>query len=132
MLPRKAMITPPSKNPIELLHVDICGPFAKSTISGRTSTKPIHGITSFLTVVDDYTRYVWTPLLSDNGEAPTKLLELVNLLENQLSPLKVKRIRLDQALEFHGNEMKKLMVPRGIVVEVPGSYAHEQNPKRSG
>ena len=129
MLPRKAIHTPPSSNPIELLHVDICGPFVKSTIPGRTSTKPVYGITSFLTVVDDFTRYVWTPLLADNGEASKKLLDLVILLENQLSPLKVKRIRLDQAFEFHGNEIKKLLVPRGIQVEIAGSYAHEQNPK---
>jgi hypothetical protein len=129
LLGKQTMLKPPSTSPIELLHVDICGPFVKSTIAGRTSTKSVYGITNFPTVVDDYTRYVWTPLLADNGEAPKKLLDLIILPEDQQSPRKVKRIRLDQALEFHGEEIKKIFVPRGIEVETTGSYAHEQNPK---
>ena len=43
---------------------------------------------------------------------------------------KIKRIRWDQALEFYSEDIKKKITgPRGIFVETPGAYAHEQNPK---
>jgi hypothetical protein len=42
------------------------------------------GATCFLTIVDDYSRFVWTIFLKTRGEAGQKLLDFVNLVENQL------------------------------------------------
>ena len=42
---------------------------------------------------------------------------------------KVKRLRLDQALEFYGESVQSVIKPRGIAIDPSGAYAHEQNPK---
>ena len=80
--------------------------------------------------MDDYSRYVWTLFLVTRDEVPVKLLELINLVRNQsYYGHKVKRIRLDQALELHSVEIGKIVKPRGISLQPTGSHAHEQNAK---
>lgn len=117
-------------SPLQLLHIDLCGPFDKSQLKGRLPADAPTGSQYFIVIVDDFTRYVWIGFLKTKDEAAEKILEMINQMEKERTDgLKVVRIRLDQALEFHGDSVKQITSPRGITVEVPGAYAHEQNPK---
>ena len=48
-----------SSNPFDLLHCDLWGPFATSTVDG---------FRFFLTIVDDFTRCTWIYLLKNKSE----------------------------------------------------------------
>ena len=59
---------------LELLHADLCGPITPST----------HGQKRYIfVVIDDYTRYMWTMLLREKGEAFNKFKRLRSLIEKE-------------------------------------------------
>jgi len=71
----------------ELIHVDIWGPVATSSVDG---------FKYFLTVVDDFTRFTWIHLLKFKYDVKTVLPSFILLIENQFS-LKLKKVRFDNA-----------------------------------
>jgi hypothetical protein len=74
----------------ELLHCDIWGPLA---------TPSVHGHKYFLTIVDDYTRFVWILLLKTKAEVSLKLQQFIIMIENQFHTTP-KYIRSDNGPEF--------------------------------
>ena len=79
-----------SSKPLELINVDIWGPF-------RFHTR-LHHI-GFITMVDDFTRFTWTFLIKQKSEFPLLIKEFVTLVEHQFNA-KVKTIRSDNAKEI--------------------------------
>ncbi|PNX95813.1 retrovirus-related Pol polyprotein from transposon TNT 1-94 [Trifolium pratense] len=75
---------------LELLHMDIWGPF---------STPTPHGHRYFLTIVDDFSRFTWIVLLKGKFETASKIKDFINLVENQFGS-KVKILRSDNGPEF--------------------------------
>jgi len=75
----------------ELLHLDIWGPLAIPSL---------HGHKYFLTIVDDFSRYVWIVLLKPKAEVSLHVQNFITLIENQhhITP---KTIRTDNGPEFH-------------------------------
>jgi len=75
----------------ELLHLDIWGPLA---------IQFLHGHKYFLTIVDDYSRYVWIVLLKSKAEVSLHVQNFITLIENQhyITP---KTIRTDNGPEFN-------------------------------
>ncbi|KAG7554602.1 Retrotransposon Copia-like N-terminal [Arabidopsis suecica] len=76
---------------LELLHIDIWGPF---------SVESIDGYRYFLTIVDDHSRATWVYLLRNKSEVLTVFPAFITLVENQLN-LKVKSVRSDNAPELN-------------------------------
>ncbi|KAK2387257.1 putative mitochondrial protein [Trifolium repens] len=74
----------------ELLHCDIWGPLA---------TPSIHGHKYFLTIVDDFTRFVWLILLKTKAEVSDKLQQFIIMIETQFNTTP-KFIRTDNGPEF--------------------------------
>jgi hypothetical protein len=70
---------------LELLHMDIWGPF---------STPTTHGHKYFLTVMDDFSRFTWVILLKGKYETASKIQEFIQFSENHFGH-KVKFLRSD-------------------------------------
>lgn len=79
----------------ELLHVDILGPHPHS----------IHNGCKFLTIVDDFSRSIWVPLLSHKSNA-TPLLKTFIVSVERLFDAKFKVGRSYNGLDFHSDPIK--------------------------
>ena len=60
--------------PLELIHLDICGPM---------NVKSRHGVSYFLTYIDDYTRYGYVQLIAHHYETLDCFKHFVAEVENQ-------------------------------------------------
>ncbi|GJT35045.1 retrovirus-related pol polyprotein from transposon TNT 1-94 [Tanacetum coccineum] len=75
---------------LELLHMDLFGPFAVQSYGGNRYT---------LFIVDDYSRYTWNRFLTDKTEAFDQFKIFSRKIQNQLGCLIVS-IRTDHGREF--------------------------------
>ena len=85
--------TVPSIKKLQLIHGDLCGQITPSTQAGK----------SYIFVLIDYTRYMWTILLENKSEAFTKFKKLRILVEHETRK-KIQTIRTDRVGEFTSNE----------------------------
>ncbi|CAE5963143.1 unnamed protein product [Arabidopsis arenosa] len=90
-----------SKNPFDLVHLDVWGPF---------SVVSTEGFRYFLTLVDDCSRVTWVYLLKSKSDVLTVFPSFLNLVETQYSQ-KVKAIRSDNAPEL---SFTSLLASKGI------------------
>jgi transposase InsO family protein len=79
-----------AQSKFDMLHCDIWGPLAISSV---------HGHKYFLTIVDDYSRFVWILLLKSKAEVSLKLQNFILMIENQFHTVP-KIIRTDNGPEF--------------------------------
>ena len=93
-----------TKQPLELFHLDILGPFKYPS---RTICK------MFITIVDDFSRMTWIFLIKSKSKFPQIFMQFVKLIENQMS-LKVKAVRSDNAGELTKGEALKFYLDHGI------------------
>ncbi|GKA96848.1 ribonuclease H-like domain-containing protein, partial [Tanacetum coccineum] len=93
-----------SVKPGELVHLDLWGPY-------RVSSR--EGFKYFLTIVDDYSRAVWTYLLKTKDEVFDCLVNFIKLIHNQFDA-KIKTIRSDNGTEFVNKKMFTLFSDLGI------------------
>jgi hypothetical protein len=91
-----------ASNKFELLHFDIWGPL---------SIPSIHGHRYFLTVLDDYSRFVWIIPFKIKSEVSSLVQNFVCMVENQFDA-KVKKIRSDNGPEFN---LKQFFDSKGII-----------------
>lgn len=75
----------------DLIHCDVWGPF---------STPTHDGFRYFLTIVDDFSRFVWTFLLTQKSEVHTVMTQFFSTIHTQFSK-KIKVMRSDNAPEFN-------------------------------
>ena len=79
-----------SKNPFDLVHCDVWGPY---------HTPTYNGMRYFLTIVDDCTRFTWVYLLHNKSEATNHLVQFFTLIETQFGKT-IKQVRSDNAKEL--------------------------------
>jgi hypothetical protein len=77
--------------PFELIHCDIWGPYHVPTLDNQKY---------FLTIVDDFTRCTWVFLMKQKSETVSLIQSFFTLIKTQFSAT-IKKIRLDNGLEFH-------------------------------
>ncbi|XP_052621693.1 uncharacterized protein LOC128127282 [Lactuca sativa] len=75
--------------PLELLHIDLCGPAKTQTIQGKKY---------ILVVVDGFSRFTWVFFLRLKSEAPEEMINFIKQIELKLKR-PVRRIRSDNGLE---------------------------------
>nr|GEV88633.1 retrotransposon protein, putative, Ty1-copia subclass [Tanacetum cinerariifolium] len=90
---------------------------------GLFGKKSLGGKWYFLSIVDDYSRWVWVYLHRFKHEAFEKFKKWKQLVENQIGRM-VKKLRMDNGLELGNREFKQLCIESGIsrhliVVETP-------------
>lgn len=104
-----------TKRPLELVHIDLCGPM--STVTPR-------GNKYFMTVIDDYSRFTAAYLLKEKSEAANKIRQYVRWTEN-LFGYKVSAIRSDG--EYANKELLQFYESEGIKAQFTTLYAPQQN-----
>ena len=102
---------------LELLHGDLCGP-----ISPRTST----GNRYIFVGIDDNTRYMWTILLKEKGEAFEKFKKLKEVIEKEIGK-KIGTFRTDRGGEFVSKEFNSFCDLSGIRLHLTAPYTPQQN-----
>ncbi|XP_070035124.1 uncharacterized protein [Nicotiana tomentosiformis] len=102
---------------LELLHVDLWGPYHI----------PIQdNYRNFLAIVDDFSRSTWTHLLSCKSNTFHAIKDFLSMIENQFGT-SVKTIRSDNGLEFVNNETMTYFQEKGIVHQKICPYTPQQN-----
>ena len=77
---------------LEIIHTDICGPFP---------VKSLDGYDSFITFIDDYSRFGYIYPIKERSEALDKLKIFKAKVENQHN-LKIKVLKSDRGGEYYG------------------------------
>jgi hypothetical protein len=102
--------------PMELLHMDVAGPFDEG----------LDGSRYWLTIVDDSTGWIEViPIPRRQGFVIESLRFFLD--HNERPERKCRRIRLDRIPEQVGEEMKFILFSRAIQPEVTGVDQHHQN-----
>ena len=114
-LPKKSITK--SKERLELLHTDLCGPIHVESLGGRQY---------FLTITDDFSRYKTVYFLKRKEEALGIFQDYVNKMEN-FTESKVKSARSDNGGEYISNEFLDYCAQKGIHHEFSNPYTPEQN-----
>ncbi|CAI7907340.1 unnamed protein product [Closterium sp. NIES-54] len=109
---------PPSKKPLELVHMDLVGPLPVQGHKGERY---------FLTIVDDWSRLMWAyPLKQKDHAASTIKEDWLPFVEKQADCV-VKRIRTDRGGEFLGAETTAWHKKQGIQRELTTTYSPQFN-----
>ncbi|KAJ9566752.1 hypothetical protein OSB04_002718 [Centaurea solstitialis] len=78
------------QSPLEMIHMDLCGPMRIQSISGKKY---------ILVMVDEYSRYTWLEFLRMKSEAPELIIKFIKRIQVLLQ-LPVRKIRSDNGTEF--------------------------------
>ncbi|GFY20223.1 retrovirus-related Pol polyprotein from transposon TNT 1-94 [Trichonephila clavipes] len=106
-----------SKRPLELLHMELCGPMP---------TKSQGGNKYFLSIIDDYSRKVTVFPIRNKSDVFHTFIRFQKRAERFLSK-KVIAVRTDGGLEFCNKDMDNFLTELGINHEVTNSYSPEMN-----
>ncbi|UYV70930.1 K02A2.6-like [Cordylochernes scorpioides] len=106
-----------SSQSLDLLHVDLIGPIQPISI-GKAKY--------ILTIVDDYSKNIFTNLLKSKSDTPDAIKNFIERIENSLER-KVKSIRSDNGLEFVNSNLKSYFTTKGIEHQKTTFYSPEQN-----
>ena len=102
---------------LELVHSDVCGPMR---------TRSIGGAVSFVTFIDDKSRYVDVFFLKAKSEVKECFLKYKALAENE-TECQIKTLRTDNGLEYCGAELTKEIEQAGIRRERTVAHTPQQN-----
>ncbi|KAG7572544.1 Ribonuclease H-like superfamily [Arabidopsis suecica] len=102
---------------LELIHGDLCGPITPSTSAGNRY---------IFVLIDDYSRYMWTILLKEKGDAFVKFKNFKQLVEQE-SGASIKTFRTDRGGEFVSQEFNAFCNDSGIQRHLTAPYTPQQN-----
>ncbi|KAE8991458.1 hypothetical protein PR002_g20843 [Phytophthora rubi] len=108
-----------ASKPLRRLQVDCC------TVNEPT----IDGCTSFLLVVDEFSRYKWLFLLRQKSEAKQHIIALVNrlLVKYRDRKWRVEEIHSDQGGEFDNSDIQEYCDSEGITLTSTNGYTPQEN-----
>ncbi|GFU50324.1 retrovirus-related Pol polyprotein from transposon TNT 1-94 [Trichonephila clavipes] len=106
-----------SKRPLELLHMDLCGPMPTESQGGNKY---------FLSIIDDYSRKVTVFPIRNKSDVFHTFIRFQKRAERFLSK-KVIAVRTDGGLEFCNKDMDNFLTELGIKHEVTNSFTPEMN-----
>ncbi|KAL0313119.1 UNVERIFIED_CONTAM: hypothetical protein Sradi_5711200, partial [Sesamum radiatum] len=89
----------------DLVHMDLWGPYTAHSISGGTY---------ILTLLDDFSRCLWTFLIKQKSQVPSTLKTFCVMIQNQFN-YTIKTLRSDNGTEFINYECQALCSGFGII-----------------
>ncbi|UYV73409.1 hypothetical protein LAZ67_10003086 [Cordylochernes scorpioides] len=116
-LPFKEIDSKQSTKPLDLIHMDLIGPFQHESI-GRAIY--------VLNIIDDFSRKIFPKFLKSKSETFAKLKEFIELIEN-IKGTKIKRIRSDNGGEFTSRQLSFYLIEKGIEHQFTTFYSPSQN-----
>ncbi|KAJ9536658.1 hypothetical protein OSB04_un000131 [Centaurea solstitialis] len=105
------------QSPLEMLHMDLCGPMRIQSISGKKY---------ILVMVDEYSRYTWLEFLRMKSEDPELIIKFIKRIQVLLQ-LPVRKIRSDNGTEFKNATLDAYLTSVGISHNFSGAYTPQQN-----
>lgn len=102
---------------LDLIHGDLCGPISPQTPSRRRYV---------FVLIDDHSRYMWSILLNEKGEAFEKFKHFKAVVEKETGTT-IKMLRTDRGGEFISSEFKVFCETTGIVRHFTAPYSPQQN-----
>jgi hypothetical protein len=109
---------PSTEKPLQLVHMDLCGPSRKEG-TGKENY--------FMLIIDDYSRLTWVAFLKEKSEALEKFKVFKALIENQTGK-RLKAVRSDRGGEFSSGNFKEFCDKHGIKRE----YTIPKTPQQNG
>lgn len=106
-----------SKNILDLIHTDLCGPMKTQTHSKKRY---------LLTFIDDFSRFTKIYLLRNKSEVNAKMMEFVELMKTQFEK-KPKQFHSDRGGEYINEEIHKYLVAEGIESSYTSPYTPQLN-----
>nr|GEW16119.1 zinc finger, CCHC-type [Tanacetum cinerariifolium] len=106
-----------SKNPLDLVYGDLCGPISPATHSGKKLI--------FL-LVDDCTRFMWAYFLTSKDETLSTFKEFRPWIEMELR-IRIRMLRTNKGGEFTSNEFTRYCKENGIARQLTTPYSSQQN-----
>lgn len=106
-----------SNKPLQLIHMDLCGPLPNTAIGGYRY---------FLTITDDYSRKVNTYPVKEKRDVFKVFSGYQKRVERFLNH-KIVSVKTDNGLEFCNKEFDKMFEELGIRAERTNVYTPEQN-----
>ena len=103
--------------PLELIHIDICGPITPTTLGGSQY---------FLLIIDEFSRLTWVSMLQCKSDAFEAFKHFKNLAETE-KRMKIKTLKLDRGGEFTSDEFSKYCLEHGIKRQLTAPYSPQQN-----
>ncbi|UYV83386.1 hypothetical protein LAZ67_23000842 [Cordylochernes scorpioides] len=116
-LPFKEIDSKQSTKPLDLIHMDLIGPFQHESI-GRAIY--------VLNIVDDFSRKIFPKFLKSKSETFAKLKEFIEIIEN-IKGTKIKRIRSDNGGDFTNRQLSSYLIEKGIEYQFRTFYSLSQN-----
>nr|GEZ94429.1 zinc finger, CCHC-type [Tanacetum cinerariifolium] len=106
-----------SKNPLDLVYGDLCGPISPATHSGNKFI--------FL-LVDDCIRFMWAYFRTSKDQAFSTFKEFRQQIEMEMR-MKLRMLRTNRGGEFTSNEFTKYCKENGIARQLTTPYSLQQN-----
>uniref|UniRef100_W8AQ86 Retrovirus-related Pol polyprotein from transposon TNT 1-94 n=1 Tax=Ceratitis capitata TaxID=7213 RepID=W8AQ86_CERCA len=106
-----------TKNVLELVHTDLCGPMGIGSVGGASY---------FVTFIDDYSRYTAVYFIKRKSEA-LNMFKLFTASAEKQTGRKIKSVRSDNGREFVNSEFEKYLSERGIRHQTTVAYSPQQN-----
>ncbi|VVA35630.1 PREDICTED: Retrovirus-related Pol poly from transposon [Prunus dulcis] len=103
--------------PLELVHVDLCGPMRNDSIAGNKY---------FMLLIDDFSRMIWVYFLRYKSDAFNCFRKFKAMTELQ-SGFKIKCLRSDRGGEFKSSEFDLFCEKEGIQRQFTLAYTPQQN-----
>ncbi|UYV83303.1 hypothetical protein LAZ67_23000451 [Cordylochernes scorpioides] len=103
--------------PLELVHMDLCGPMPYQSLGGSKY---------FFVLVDDFSRRTFIYFLKNKDETLGKFEEFKARVENELN-LKIKDVRTDNGTEFTNHRFKNFLIKNGIHHQLSTTYSPQSN-----
>ncbi|UYV76036.1 hypothetical protein LAZ67_13002273 [Cordylochernes scorpioides] len=119
--PSHPVTTNCTTKPLEMVHMDLCGPMPYQSLGGSKY---------FFVLVDDFSRRTFIYFLKSKDETLGKFEEFKARVENELN-LKIKDVRTDNGTEFTNHRLKNFLIKNGIHHQLSNTYSPQKNRRRS-
>nr|GEX88322.1 hypothetical protein [Tanacetum cinerariifolium] len=113
----KSKAVPSSKERLNLLHMDLCGPMRVAGINGKKYI-PV--------IVDDYLRYTWTLFLRSKDETPEVLKDFLTMIQRNFQALVI-TVRTNRGTEFLNKTLNAFFKEEGIEHQTSTARKLKQN-----
>ncbi|KAI3665009.1 hypothetical protein L6452_43625 [Arctium lappa] len=115
--PHKSKPKPSTSSPLELLHMDLCGPMRTQSLDGKKYV---------LVIVDDYSRYTWVKFLRSKDETLEVLINFLKTTQVNMQR-QVKFLRTDNGTEFKNKIVEEYLESVGVSHQYSVARTPEQN-----
>lgn len=106
-----------SRQALELVHADLCGPISPVSTAGNKY---------FLLIVDDFTKVMWVYMLATKYEVLIAFKRFRVLVKKE-SEKKIKVLRTDRSVEFCSKQFSEYCEETGIGRNYTAPYTPQQN-----